>query len=109
MQRISSYSQVLYDKTTNKFFHKLGDKYQRAETIACSPIFTDSDAIFIVNFSKTCSTDLNKTGQLLRLCIVNSLDFYKEKKNIKTKNLNQEKESLSLPNTDSFVNKFIVI
>ena len=68
-------------KIIKQFFHKLGDKYHRAEKISCSPILADSDAIFIVNFSKTCSTDLNKTGQLLRLFLLNSLDFYKELKN----------------------------
>jgi hypothetical protein len=40
---------------------------------------------------------------------VNSLDFYNELKKIKTKNLNQATDSLSLPDTDSFINKFIAM
>ena len=96
-------------KTIKEVFHKQGDNYHRAETTSCSPILTDCDAILIVNFSKTCLTDLNKTGQLPKLCLVNSLDFYKELKKTKTKNLNQATYSISLPGTYIFINKFISI
>ena len=94
-------------KTIQKVVHKQGDNYHRAEAILCSRIVTDYDAISIVNFSQTWLKDLNKTGQLLRLFIVNSLDFYKKLKNMKTKNWNQATDSLSLPGTDIFINKFI--
>ena len=94
-------------KTIQKVVHKRGDNYHRAEAILCSRIVTYNDAISIVNFSQTWLKDLNKTGQLLRLFIVNSLDFYKKLKNMKTKNWNQATDSLSLPGTDIFINKFI--
>ena len=63
------------NNTTKKVVHKQGYIYHRAKIIPCSPILTNSDAILIINFIKTCLTDLKKTGQLLRLCLVNSLDF----------------------------------
>ena len=96
-------------KTIKKVFHKRGDNYHIADKILCAPILTDSDTIFIVNFSKTCLKDLNKTDQLLRSCLVESLDLYKEPKKMKTKNQNQATESLSFPITDSFINKFIAM
>jgi len=40
---------------------------------------------------------------------VNSLDFYNELRKIKTKNLNQATDLLSLPGTDSFINKCIAM
>ena len=95
--------------TTRIIIHQLGSSYHRSVTIALSPALTDSDGTFIDNFRKTFPTDLRKSGQLRRLCLVNPLCFYNEVKWIQTKNKNQATDSLYLQGTYSFIKKSIAM
>jgi hypothetical protein len=112
-RRCDSCEMILKSSINNikKIVCKQGETYHRAETISFLPILTELDVTSIKNFSKTCLTDLSKTGQLLRSRLVNSLHFYTELKKMKKRqNQNQTADLLSLPGTDCFIiNKFIAM
>ena len=95
--------------TIKSIVHQGGVNYHRSVKISLSPTLTDSYATFIEKFRKTCSTYLRKYGHLLRSCLVKPLDLYNEFKCTQNKIQNQGTWFLSLPGTDSFINKSIAM
>ena len=87
-----SYQYVLKSsmlRTTNTIFRWLGVNYHQSDTILFSSGLNDSGVHFIEGFSRTFITYINKTGNILRYFIVNSVNFYNIVKMIKAINQTQ--------------------